>query len=350
LGDFNGDGKLDVAVGESGTVDVYLGNGDGTFQKPIQTNVSFTFPVALLAADLNNDGKLDLLVSNAGEQVVITTVLLGDGSGRFTQGASYGPTDDTGGYLAVGDFNRDGNLDFVVSGQSSGGGGTREFLGNGDGTFRSANVVVDGLGVPVVGDFNGDGKLDLAVPIGFGDSHITVSFGNGDGTFQGGVSYDTELVASAVTAADLSGDGKLDLITDGVVVLLNDGSGTFSLGATVPLDNQGPNEPIGVGELTGGGQLDLAVVDELSASQQRLSVLLGSGKGKFQNPLNFDLGAPQYFGGLGIGDFGGTGALGIVVAGDPGLLFVQSVASMSPTSLSFGNQAWALRASRRPTR
>ena len=342
VGDFNGDGKLDVAVGTNNAIDVYLGKGDGTFQKPIQNSVNFDANF-MVAADVNNDGKLDLLASNslAGDGGVYVTVLLGDGTGHLTQGNTYFGENDYGGPLAVGDLNGDGNLDFVISGESTGLGITVAFLGNGDGTFQlKRGNAPEGIGGPVLGDFNGDGKLDLAVPNGFDASEVLVCFGNGDGTFQNCSSYDSELVATAVTAADVNGDGELDLITDGVAVLLNNGDGTFSLGPTLSVSTLGGNmNPVAIGDFNGDGILDVAVMDVFSSyTQQNVAVLLGRGDGAFRNPIEFTAGSVEYSAGLAVGDFDGTGDLGVVAAGSQTFLMLQSVTRVSPTSLSFGNQ------------
>jgi FG-GAP-like repeat/Abnormal spindle-like microcephaly-assoc'd, ASPM-SPD-2-Hydin len=335
VGDFNNDGKLDVAVGNGSSINVYLGKGDGTFRNPIQSSVTFT-PDFIVAGDVNNDGKLDLLASYGDGDGVLVAVLLGNGAGKLTQGASYGPSNDYGGPLAVGDLNGDGNLDFLVSGESTGGAGTSAYLGNGDGTFRLGGGTA-GDGFPAVGDFNGDGILDAAAPDGFADSYVDVCLGNGDGTFHDCNSYNTGIPVYAVAAADVNGDGKLDLITDGVVVLLNNGDGTFSQGSTVGLGSLGTNAPIGVGDFNGDGKLDVVVLAQISSSQQSLVVLLGRGDGKFGNPIQIGAGSSGLFDGLGVGDFDGTGELGAAAGGNQALLFLQSLASISPRHLSFGN-------------
>jgi hypothetical protein len=155
IGDFNGDGKLDVAVPESGQVDVFLGNGDGTFKAfvPYTTTCGGT----AAAADLNGNGKLDLAVGNL-------CILLGKGDGTFSAGASYG---SGSGAIVVGDFNGDGKLD--VAGPSG-----QVYLGNGDGTFQNptpATFATNNSATLPFGDFNRDGELDLAI---WGSSSIQI--------------------------------------------------------------------------------------------------------------------------------------------------------------------------------
>jgi hypothetical protein len=149
IADFNGDGKLDLAVVESGQIDVFLGNGDGTFQTfvPYLCNPCGG---SVTAADVNGDGKLDLIVGNL-------VILLGNGDGTFTLGNTYAPRG--AGYNAVGDFNGDGKLDVVAAGN-----GITLYLGNGDGTFQNftSSGAFSGIGgIVPFGDFNRDGQLDI---------------------------------------------------------------------------------------------------------------------------------------------------------------------------------------------
>src|SRR5258708_11825915 len=164
LGDFNGDGKLDM-VGASqgnGTVSVLLGSGDGTLNAASTTGTG-KGPFAVIAADFNGDGKLDAAVLNNTDNTV--AILLGNGDGTFVGGAPFTviATGNSPVFIANGDFNADGKHDLAIANTAHN--TVSVFLGNGDGTFtRQAAVAAGAAPVAIgVGDFNRDGKPDLAV-------------------------------------------------------------------------------------------------------------------------------------------------------------------------------------------
>jgi len=268
LGDFNGDHITDIAVSlEGGQEVVLLGNGDGTFQSG-KTSTGVASPQLAIPGDFNGDGKLDLMLS--GE------LLLGNGDGTFQS-----PTPVANGEAAVAaDFNGDGTLDLVVAPDI-----TEICLGKGDGTFFDAyNYLEQGFfSFPttfpfVVADFNVDGKLDMA-----GAGYVLL--GNSDGTFQGGLLTEPIIATSAVTGSfDKKGDGfegLAELSSTKLYSLTNDGKGNLSLSNTYAL--QQPGFGVATADLNGDGYPDLVVAGTTSGNWG-YSVLLGNGDGSFQSP------------------------------------------------------------------
>lgn len=295
VADVNHDGKPDIVVlNQCGiddgncrfpTIGVLLGNGDGTFQPVVTYDPSpgASGPHTIALADLNGDGKLDIVVSNS----ILTgteggvAVLLGNGDGTFQPATSYG----SGGYgangMTVADLNGDGKADIIVINLCTqfcpaqlGEGSVAVLLGNGDGTFQPA-VSYDpdswDADAVVVADLNADGKPDALVmgcrgsdgQVGCNWSTVSVLLGNGDGTFQSAVPYYIYYGSntSALAAADVNGDGKLDVVvTD--AALLGNGDGTFQAAQST-----GSNNVFGValGDMNGDGLPDLLASDFCNA-------------------------------------------------------------------------------------
>lgn len=256
VGDFNRDGILDLAVPGYGDVAILLGRGDGTFLPEV--NYPDTGAYHGITADFNGDGKLDLAIADSG-----VSVLLGNGDGTFGRAVEY----QAGGFsttVATGDFNRDNILDLVTSNYSAN--TVSILLGSGDGTFRmhvDYATGVNPVGVTVA-DFNGDGKLDLAVAIPApgdqGPGAVSILLGNGEGTFRPRVDYPTTGGAIRIDVGDFNQDGKLDLavstVKPSVDILLGNGDGTFQPALSFPTGNR-PWNPVAA-DFNGDGHLDVA--------------------------------------------------------------------------------------------
>ncbi len=311
-GDFNGDGFADLAVEnyDSGTVSVFLGNGDGTF-KPQATYPVGGLPEGIVAADVNGDGKLDLIVTNTDDDTV--SVLLGNGDGTFQAQVTY-PTDDGPAGIIVADFNHDGKLDIATSNYYAG--DVSILLGNGDGTFQEEVTYAVGTNNPQTtnprtlasGDFNADGNIDLAVA-NQGENTVSILFGNGDGTFQAQLLYPVGISPQGLAVADFNGDGNPDLaignngnsdITGNVGIMLGTGGGGFG-SMTVYAAGKGPLNPV-VADFNGDGVPDIAVENFTDNTE---SLLLGNGDGTFQPQTVFPTGTSPYA--AAIGDFNGDG-------------------------------------------
>jgi len=299
-GDFTGDGRTDLAVANTiningpGSVSVLLGNGDGTFEPAVQYAVG-SDPYAIVTGDFNGDGRADLAVVN--EESNDVSILLGNGDGTFRHQVTYavGSGPDA---VVAGDFTGDGHLDLAVANSD---GTVSVLLGNGDGTFQPQVTYAVGSGPDAIaaGDFTGDGHLDLAVANGdFSGSGGTVSvlLGNGDGTFQPQVTYAVGSNPDAIVAGAFTGDGHLDLAVansnfngsgpGSVSVLLGNGDGTFQHQVTYAAGSY--PDAIVASDFTGDGHLDLAVAN---AFDNTVSVLVGNGDGTFQPQVTYTVGS-----------------------------------------------------------
>src|SRR6266478_5557040 len=323
VGDFNGDGKADLAVVNFGDWNVYvlLGNGDGTFQaaRSVYFASGGGFPWSIAAGDFNRDGKLDLAVSNYGDNSL--SVLLGNGDGTF-QAPLTSPVGTNPAQVTVGDFNGDGKLDLAVSSVANN--TVAVLLGNGDGTFLPPLIAPVGANpwYFAVGDFNGDRILDLAVsdygcPLDCNSSPsstVTVLLGNGNGTFRPAPSLTVGNGPAGVVVGDFNGDGKLDLavanLNDNTLsVLLGNGDGTFQAPQTFA--SPGMTHPyfVAVGDFNRDGKPDLVVSNHLFTT---VSVLLSNGDGTFQPAQNFAVDNDPVY--VAVSDFNGDSAPDLAVA------------------------------------
>ncbi len=318
VGDFNGDGKLDLAIADASGVVVTVLRGDGNGGFTAFAGSPFTAgagPYSVAVGDFNGDGKLDLAVLNNGGASV--TILLGDGNGGFAEAKAKGSPFQVGSNpsaVAVGDFNGDGKLDLVTA--NWGGNNVTVLLGDGTGAFTPApnSPFTAGISRPnsvAVGDFNGDGKADLAVANQIGDT-VAVLQGDGYGGFTPvlGSPFPAGSDPSWVAVGDFNGDGKLDLAianyypTHAVTVLLGDGTGGFTTAPGSPFTvGTGPYF-VAVGDFNGDGKPDLATANYGS---NNVTVLLGDGTGAFTGATGSPFTAGTNPTSVAVGDFNGDG-------------------------------------------
>jgi len=318
--DFNNDGVLDL-VGQYGDLlDFNPGSGDGTFHFG-SVAARYYDSNGGAYGDFNGDGNLDLAFGQSppDSQTLNVEVVLGDGTGRFHSGTEITNAEDSSlstGFIVAGDFNRDGHLDLVVSNLQ----GFSLFLGDGKGGFShfidvvDSNPVIAGM---LAGDFNGDGILDIALLAegGASGTYLYMFTGNGDGTFAG----QQEVLASPdimqggdIELTDVNHDGKLDLTfrTDSqVCVLMGKGDGTFRPPQCTTVGT-GFQFTYAVGDINSDGKPDLIVSNYFNFNQSELDLYLGNGDGTFQSPQAVL--APEAELGIVLGDFDADGLLDII--------------------------------------
>jgi hypothetical protein len=315
VGDFNGDGKPDVVFpnyNTSSQVEVSLNNGNGTFKAPVVTNVAGTGLIGIAVGDFNGDGKLDVVVGQYPDKngFGAVRIMLGNGDGTFQAGKTISVA-TTPSVIVVGDFNNDGKLDVALS-LLNATPDVNVLLGNGDGTLQAPTTLSLGGSATsfATGDFNGDGKLDLIVATA-SNENVTVALGNGDGTFQAGKTTFLGVGISGVALGDLNHDGHLDLVTfipfqtgTNTYVSLGNGDGTFQ--SVKSFAGASQIDSVTLADVNHDGNLDLVIANRVSPA---LNVLLGNGDGTFQTGVGFYVsgGLQQLL----VADFNGDGNLDI---------------------------------------
>jgi surface antigen len=351
VGDMNGDKKADliVADGAGSNVAILLGNGDGTFQ-PASFYVCNARGDFATVADLNADGKLDVVVANRSDTPGGLTVLFGNGDGTLASARNY-PADPGSQSIVLAHFSCNANWDFAVSNSASN--TVAIGRGNGNGIFQPATMLTtdaepvsivsgdfDHSGGPDIAvansasndisiflanstctgfapavnyslgtgatpvsiaaaDFNGDGFLDLAVA-DLGTKNISILLNNGDGSFKLGATLSLGFTPNFVAVADFNNDKKMDLaitsqFSNSVAVFLGNGDGTFTLkstNCTGPVPCKAVTTSVTVADFNGDGKMDLAVT---SYDDSSVSVLLGKGDGTFGTAVNYPVGTTPLF-------------------------------------------------------
>ena len=334
-GNFNGDGRLDLATGNagSGDISVLIGKGDGTFEEPAGTNPVGYATAAVATGDFTGNGNLGVAVVNKGSDSV--TILPGNGDGTFQQALTVAlPQGSGASSIVAADFNNDGRTDLALTDSNLN--EVSILLGNGDGTFQSSTIAVPGGPYAIAaGDFTGNGRVDLAVADRVGNA-VTILLGNGDGTFT--VGQTITLVNSAdpsnpyvnpdaILAGNFTSNGHLDLAVaepsiDSVTMLLGNGDGTFTQGSTISFGESFPpvNMVLAAGDFRNNGITDLAVASTnvLPFIGDTIDVLLGDGNGNFQASTEISLGYGVDPIAIAAGVFTNNGVLDLVTADSNG--------------------------------
>jgi hypothetical protein len=343
LGDFNGDGKLDLVAAHGAEspdalrrlrlVSVLLGRGDGRFRP------SHAYPTgsagdemgawSIAIGDVTGDRKIDVATGNPGAKSV--SVLVNSGRGAFEAPVNYAlnrePWD-----IAIADLDRDGKPDIATANPNT----VSILLNKGDGTFGEKVDFPTGgsTWAFAVGDLNGDGAPDIATANNKGASTISVLVNRGDGSFQTKVDYATGPGPRAIAMGDVNRDGKQDVVTangtkspgnddqwlDSVSVHVNRGDGRLrpNRDYRAPLSTELEFTSVRVGDMNGDRKPDIVTAD--GSDDVAMSVFVNTGNGTFRR--RFEYGPVPYNGsgaGLGseavaLGDVNGDRRADVVVA------------------------------------
>jgi hypothetical protein len=295
--DFNNDNRLDIVVAnvETDNIGVFIGYGDGTFLAMITYSTgSRSNPVLVVAGDFNNDGRLDVAVALAATDNI--GVLFGNGNGKFSNQTTF-PTGSGSDpcSLAIGDFNNDNQLDIAIANLGSNSFGV--LLGCGNGTFFSQlNYFIGDGSQPLsiaVGDFNNDSRLDIIVA-NSETSNVGVFLGYVSESFLNAPAYSTGFSSqpTSIAVGDFDNDTRLDVVvanngTDNVMVLFGSGYGTFISQTTYSTGNDSHPCWVAVGDFNNDSRLDIVVAN---SGTNNVGIFLSNGSGTFSSQITYSTG------------------------------------------------------------
>lgn len=331
-GDFNNDSRPDIVVANSGNdnINILINSYGGCFQDQIPYDTGYgSNPHGIVVGDINNDKILDIVVANNGKGSI--DVFIGNADGTFSDEKTYSLGDDS--YpvaVDLGDFNNDTRVDIVV---------VRNvadqiviFLQDDNKDFFIYGSYDTGdnswPGIAVVSDINNDTILDISVG-NYRSNSIYIFIGIGDGTFSLLYTYQTGDGAGlkSLTIGDFNSDGRSDIaivnaLNDYVGILLGIGNGSFSKQNIYSLNNGSQPSGIAVGDFDGDNRLDISVSNQ---NTDNIAVLFGYGNGTFADQITFSTGIGSQPTSVAVGDFNNDGLFDIVIAnsqtGNVGVLF-----------------------------
>ena len=321
VGDLNKDGQLDIVVANfnGDSIGVFLGYGNGDFSSlRIYSTGSNSEPVSPVIGDFNNDGRIDIAVANSRAHNI--GIFLADSMQELSPQITYSSGANSNPYSIIADdFNNDGQQDIATANYHKD--SIAIFLGSGTSDFLFQKAYFTGTNTGpisiVSGDFNNDGRVDLAVA-NYRANNIGVFLGSGTGDFSSQTTYFTGSNSKPISiiCGDVNNDGRQDLAiansgSNNVVVFLGSDTGNFLLQTTFFTGANSSPISIGSGDFNNDGQLDLAVANN---GTNDVIIFLGSGNGSFSPSGSYFVGVDSEPISIVTGDFNNDGRLDFVVA------------------------------------